>query len=877
MSTDTHPVEQELLKLASDEERLAYALEHFSARRKTPGTRKGGKTMAGLKHLEGKDHRRIASKLLETEWSGQYSGSALWVMAREIRDLLRIKDMSGDDIWAMGRVLISALCYAKVYRQDQEARGAVGGRQQPLYLVRVDRKLKGGKRPVKRTQHHPFPEWTGPTDDSGNRLLRPSHPCPPELEYEPTIANQPWVQAVHRLENIPFRINRELLDIVIELDKNPDTRIIPYLPPNFEQDIAAQVAEYGRLGISRMQQLRDKDKELRKKDEKENKERAKQELEPIRSDGYHTTPDEDAIWGEYWVKANALEDKRQRYEVRRLQFERHLETAETLLKAGKPFYQRVSVDFRGRLYLPDFSYQGSDFCRAVIEFDGSEVVDKDGWKHLLRHAASVYGDAQTYADKIEFAESNASQYINIGLDPIDRIEDWKEADKPFCFLRSCIEMMDVATPWLKTILDRNDPEQLKHLSGQTTLPKAKQWLKRITSRYSVLELREVDERWEGDFYSAPDHRHYLSHLPCEIDQSNSAFQHIAQMMNRRDKYEEVLGADVYLTVAEKLPEVLFSGLENEGDKRKIVKLVAIPWSYGAGLDSVTKRVENYRKENPDKVKSLEGLSPSDIRTLCANVILQLNAEYPLCVEYQVAIRDAVDEVKDTGRYNYVEWDTPLGFIAHQRVHKVNSKENDVYTGPEYWEETGKKDEDGKDILKKQGGDREVRANIALEEINWSRSRTKVPPNFIHSYDAALVHGTLWAGKFGVSEVASDKQSPISWGGLGFKVDADIGTDTKRVVKGNPYFDNPNFVGLFPDDWSPDEVTDAFNFPVVTIHDAFSCLASHCDEVIETLQHNFEQMYQGFDPLHRFLDSVRTGTYPLRHRDYDWEPNPDQFS
>ena len=129
--------------------------------------------MAGLKHLEGKDYSRIASKLLETEWSGQYSNKALWVMATEIQDLLKIKVLTHNEKWQMGRVLISALCYAKVYRQDQEARGAVGGKQKPLFLVRVGKELKSGKRPIKRTQHHPFPEWTGPIDDSGNRLVRP--------------------------------------------------------------------------------------------------------------------------------------------------------------------------------------------------------------------------------------------------------------------------------------------------------------------------------------------------------------------------------------------------------------------------------------------------------------------------------------------------------------------------------------------------------------------------------------------------------------------------------------------------------------------------------------------------------------------------------
>ena len=72
-------------------------------------------------------------------------------------------------------------------------------------------------------------------------------------------------------------------------------------------------------------------------------------------------------------------------------------------------------------------------------------------------------------------------------------------------------------------------------------------------------------------------------------------------------------------------------------------------------------------------------------------------------------------------------------------------------------------------------------------------------------------------------------------------------------------------------------TNHWLFPVVTVHDAFSCLASHCDDVIDALQHNFQMMYAGFDPLQRFLESVTEGTYPLRHRDYRWVSHLDQFS
>ena len=94
---------------------------------------------------------------METEWSGQFSGSAIWVMATEMQDLLKIKDLTFNEKWQMGRVLISALCYAGVYKQDKEARGAAGRRQRPLYLVRTDKELKSGKRPVQKLGTIYFP------------------------------------------------------------------------------------------------------------------------------------------------------------------------------------------------------------------------------------------------------------------------------------------------------------------------------------------------------------------------------------------------------------------------------------------------------------------------------------------------------------------------------------------------------------------------------------------------------------------------------------------------------------------------------------------------------------------------------------------------
>ena len=73
----------------------------------------------------------------------------------------------------------------------------------------------------------------------------------------------------------------------------------------------------------------------------------------------------------------------------------------------------------------------------------------------------------------------------------------------------------------------------------------------------------------------------------------------------------------------------------------------MPWSYGAELRTISKALKKYRKQNPDKIRHLEGLDDPAIKRLCVLVIDQLNIDYPLCGEYQKAVKDAVDEVRNS--------------------------------------------------------------------------------------------------------------------------------------------------------------------------------------------------------------------------------------
>ena len=164
----------------SDIKILADVLANYSAHRKKPGTRGGGKTHPGLRHLKNADHERIAIRLLEHSWHNTLAMRSLFQMAQSVETLLCIR-ISWAERFQMGRVLVSSLTYSGLYRLERDA----DNNQAPYYIVASGKRLSTIKQLVHRTQFgKPFPKWTEPYDQHGNQLVRPCRPVPTELEYE---------------------------------------------------------------------------------------------------------------------------------------------------------------------------------------------------------------------------------------------------------------------------------------------------------------------------------------------------------------------------------------------------------------------------------------------------------------------------------------------------------------------------------------------------------------------------------------------------------------------------------------------------------------------------------------------------------------------
>ena len=669
--------QEALLNLRSRSLRLAYTLQNFTDIRKAqarvtdPGKRGGGKTFAGLKHLEGIDLEWLAINLSQNDYGGKKATSQAFKMADQVFILLKKVNVEYSDKWDLGRVLLSAFTLAGIYHLKKiDDRGDA-----PYYVIDALGSMPEETTP-ERTRHEPFPKWTKNWDEFGNRLVKPSYPCPPDLEYSPNFkADSVWLRAVHKLENTAFRINTE----VLEWANNPkvQNKLVPKLPKGYKKEKDA------------LEKDRPKIKRLEKKKEK----------------GELTEKGRE-FWGKWWQAYYILDAKKTRFESKRYQFERHLTQANVLAKDGRSFYQRVSLDYRGRVYLPDFSYQGSDFCRAVIEFTDAGVMTNPAVASLARHTTNVIGKNLPTEEKMWGGRDESNELSVYAMYPFSdkTIKKCLEADKPFCLFRTALEWRNFYV-WVMMKNKRKIP--LKDLSDYEEMYDALELVTIKTKKYKGHELVDVKNK-----------NHLVSHLPIAADHRNSAFQHIGMMLNDdRGKalVERCRTEDLYEFIASK------SGLPPK-DARKLVKMVMVPWSYGGTEISCRKNILEYRLENVGKIEYLDNLDCQGVYDLVRTVFNLLNTEFPACQTYQKRVTDNVKKIKNSRPTNSNEgiwWMSPSEFWVMQQVFSDDNVFGYVWDG--------------------ESRDVQLKAKMPSDQIAWRKMATKAPPNLVHSVDAAVVH------------------------------------------------------------------------------------------------------------------------------------------
>ena len=674
--------QESLLNMRSRPARLSYALQHFSDIRKSiqrknnPNKRGGGKTFEGLHWLEGIDLDTLAVGLSQYQYSGKKATSQAFRMGEHAFALMKVKDFDHRDKWFLGRVILSAYTYAGIYQLKRiDDHGDA-----PYYIMDGLTSIQD-ESPPENTRHEPYPKWTKNIDEFGNRLVKPSYPCPREFEFEPNLKgkNLEWLDAVHKLESTPFQINKEVLEWAN--NKTVKNKFVPSIPKGYKKDREALDKDYDK--IKRLEEKHDKKK---------------------RNEGL--TKSELPFWKDWWHRHSVLEAKRVRFESKRNQFQRQLDQANRLAKDGRPFYHRVSLDYRGRVYLPSFSYQGSDFCRAVIEFADTGVMTKPATIHFARHTTNVIGKTLPYEDKLHYGREESLQLANLALDPLSK-ETFKKlegAEKPFGMFRCGLEWRNVFVCYA--------------LDHPRELPK--DILKVFKELYAELPLKTIKtKKYNGqELYKSKTNKHVLSHLPISADHRNSAFQHIGMMVDNDDGEELIRRCgeeDLYQFIASQ------SDLPPE-HSRALVKMVMVPWSYGGSEYSCREKILEWRLENPKVIPHLDDLDYQGVYDLVREIFSLLNTNFPACGAYQRRVKNAVQSVKDdrpTRSTDGIEWTSPSGFVVHQAVFNTDRAPNYVWDGV------------SKDV--------QLIARMPNHQMNWAKMKTKAPPNLVHSVDASVVH------------------------------------------------------------------------------------------------------------------------------------------
>jgi len=228
---------------------------------------------------------------------------------------------------------------------------------------------------------------------------------------------------------------------------------------------------------------------------------------------------------------------------------RFLDEARRLAEHDK-FYQRMHLDFRGRMYTSRslVNYQGDDQYRCLMEFAEGVELNEEGYLNLLFHAATLWeptvlphGYGPKFLKLVTVGKWMLEEFIAYAEDPVGTYDQWQinsitedKLSDPLLFIRACIELRDATTK------------------------------KRMIRK-----------------------KGFITHLPIEVDQTNSVIQHIALFYGDKDLAEMcnlMVESDFYRQIADGWKIV---GLSN-GEKRKVVKKIVVPRCYGSGSERIAK-------------------------------------------------------------------------------------------------------------------------------------------------------------------------------------------------------------------------------------------------------------------------------------------------
>jgi DNA-directed RNA polymerase len=329
---------------------------------------------------------------------------------------------------------------------------------------------------------------------------------------------------------------------------------------------------------------------------------------PPKPEPWETAPDEEKL--AYRRARTQIEDKNSALA------QKNYRTAEAVFVANKykqeVFWIPWSFDFRGRCYpIPaSLSPQGTDFDKSLIYFQEEGPVN-EWW--LAFQVATTYGlDKATMQDRIDWTRNNHDLIDLIASDPEGTVEEWSQAEEPWCFLAAALE-------------------------------------------YSQCVIHKTKK---------------TSGLPVSVDATCSGLQHLSALALDRTAAEMVnvvptdKPSDGYAIVAEKAKEILPQHLHHLMN-RKLTKRTVMTTPYGVTENSA----RDYIRQELKGVELERGELQAIVKAVYRFAVREVFAGP--CASMTFIQKTAGTKIKEGS--STLEWFTPSGFHVIQEYRKNESQ------------------------------------------------------------------------------------------------------------------------------------------------------------------------------------------------------------
>lgn len=365
----------------------------------------------------------------------------------------------------------------------------------------------------------------------------------------------------------------------------------------------------------------------------------------------------------------------------------------TTVEHDPSIYFPHQLDFRGRVYAVPMwlNPQGPDYAKALLTFAEAKPIGTEtgpGW--LAIHGANTFGaDKITLEERIDWVEQNEAAIRSCAADPLHDMW-WTSADKPWQFLAFCFEWAEYC-------------ECVSQGNGGT----------------------------------------FMSSLPVMVDGTCNGLQHYSAMLRdaiggaATNLIPAATPQDIYRLVAERVMVLLAAARDdtpapvngvamrpsdqqmmankwwNIGVDRKVTKRPVMVLPYGGTQHACATYVADAIREKGIEADRVEIKYLSDLVWSSIGDVV-------------VSAREAMSWLRTvtlvlTKANVSPQWRTPMGLLVTQNYFKRRSTHLDTYLFGERFR---------------------PRIDTDTNEIDPARSANGLPPNFVHSLDAAALQATI---------------------------------------------------------------------------------------------------------------------------------------